>query len=37
MIKTNIDSTEQKIKQAARKVFISKGFAATRTRDIAEA
>jgi AcrR family transcriptional regulator len=37
MTKTNIDSTEQKIKEAARKVFISKGFAATRTRDIAEA
>lgn len=37
MAKANIDSTEQKIKEAARKVFISKGFAATRTRDIAEA
>jgi AcrR family transcriptional regulator len=30
-------STEEKIKEAARKVFTSKGFAATRTRDIAEA
>ena len=29
-------STEEKIKTAARKVFIQKGFAATRTRDIAE-
>ncbi len=29
-------TTEEKIKQAARKVFIRKGFAATRTRDIAE-
>ncbi|MDR0422649.1 MAG: TetR/AcrR family transcriptional regulator [Proteiniphilum sp.] len=29
-------STEQKIKAAARKVFHKKGFAATRTRDIAE-
>lgn len=29
-------STEEKIKQAARKVFMQKGFAATRTRDIAE-
>jgi AcrR family transcriptional regulator len=37
MAKTNIDSTEQKIKEAARRVFIKKGFAATRTRDIAEA
>ncbi|MGE6218979.1 TetR/AcrR family transcriptional regulator [Nubsella zeaxanthinifaciens] len=37
MEKTNIDSTEQKIKEAARRVFIKKGFAATRTRDIAEA
>jgi AcrR family transcriptional regulator len=37
--KTNIEadaSTEEKIKQAARKVFTQKGFAATRTRDIAE-
>ncbi|HBG40282.1 MAG TPA: TetR family transcriptional regulator [Porphyromonadaceae bacterium] len=29
-------STEQRIKNAARKVFHEKGFAATRTRDIAE-
>lgn len=29
-------STEEKIKDAARKVFTKKGFAATRTRDIAE-
>ena len=29
-------STEQKIKDAARAVFLKKGFAATRTRDIAE-
>src|ERR1700753_2868373 len=29
-------STEEKIKQAARKVFTQKGYAATRTRDIAE-
>lgn len=29
-------STEEKIIQAARKVFTQKGFAATRTRDIAE-
>jgi AcrR family transcriptional regulator len=29
-------STEEKIKQAARKVFTKKGYAATRTRDIAE-
>jgi AcrR family transcriptional regulator len=29
-------STEEKIKDAARKVFTRKGFAATRTRDIAE-
>lgn len=29
-------STEEKIKEAARKVFMQKGFAATRTRDIAE-
>ena len=29
-------STEEKIKEAARKVFTKKGFAATRTRDIAE-
>ncbi len=30
-------STEDKIKRAARKVFIEKGYAAARTRDIAEA
>lgn len=30
------DSTEEKIRAAARKVFTQKGFAATRTRDIAE-
>ncbi|MBT29878.1 MAG: TetR family transcriptional regulator [Thalassobius sp.] len=29
-------STEEKIKAAARKLFIEKGFAATKTRDIAE-
>lgn len=29
-------NTEQKIKEAARKVFLQKGFAAARTRDIAE-
>jgi len=29
-------STEEKIKEAARKVFMRKGFSATRTRDIAE-
>lgn len=29
-------STEEKIKEAARRVFHKKGFAATRTRDIAE-
>ncbi|MEO5908203.1 MAG: TetR/AcrR family transcriptional regulator [Ginsengibacter sp.] len=29
-------STEEKIKVAARKMFMQKGFAATRTRDIAE-
>jgi AcrR family transcriptional regulator len=34
-IKVDI-STEEKIKEAARKVFTQKGFAATRTRDIAE-
>jgi len=31
------DSTEAKIKDAARRVFTKKGYAATRTRDIAEA
>lgn len=30
-------STEEKIKEAARKVFTQKGYAAARTRDIAEA
>ncbi len=35
-IETNDSSTEEKIKEAARKVFTKKGFAATRTRDIAE-
>ena len=30
------ERTEQKIKEAARRVFTSKGYAATRTRDIAE-
>ncbi len=29
-------STEEKIKKAARKVFLQKGYSATRTRDIAE-
>src|ERR1700743_21623 len=29
-------STEEKIKEAARRVFTKKGYAATRTRDIAE-
>jgi len=29
-------STEEKIKKAARKVFMQKGYAATKTRDIAE-
>jgi len=35
-IDTNNTSTEEKIKVAARKVFLQKGYAATRTRDIAE-
>lgn len=36
-VKVEIDtSTEEKIKEAARKVFHKKGYAATRTRDIAE-
>jgi AcrR family transcriptional regulator len=35
-LKTPALSTEEKIKEAARKVFTKKGFAATRTRDIAE-
>jgi AcrR family transcriptional regulator len=30
------NTTEEKIKEAARRVFTSKGYAATRTRDIAE-
>ena len=30
-------TTEEKIKEAARKVFMQKGYGATRTRDIAEA
>ena len=34
--KTKETSTEEKIKEAARKLFTQKGFAATRTRDIAE-
>jgi AcrR family transcriptional regulator len=35
-VKSKIDtSTEEKIKEAARKVFIQKGYSATRTRDIA--
>ena len=34
--KPNSLSTEEKIKVAARKVFLRKGFSATRTRDIAE-
>jgi len=33
---TESQSTEEKIKEAARKVFMRKGFSATRTRDIAE-
>ena len=33
--KANLN-TEEKIKEAARKVFLKKGYAATRTRDIAE-
>jgi AcrR family transcriptional regulator len=35
-IVTDSLSTEEKIKAAARKVFLRKGFSATRTRDIAE-
>lgn len=35
-IEAPAQSTEEKIKEAARKVFTKKGFAATRTRDIAE-
>ena len=34
--KKNDATTEQKIKEAARTIFHKKGFAATRTRDIAE-
>ena len=34
--KTKEASTEERIKEAARKLFTQKGFAATRTRDIAE-
>ncbi len=34
--KTLDTSTEEKIKEAARTVFLKKGYAATRTRDIAE-
>lgn len=34
---TDTVSAEEKIKEAARKVFTQKGYAATRTRDIAEA
>ncbi|PKB18440.1 TetR/AcrR family transcriptional regulator [Flavobacterium sp. 5] len=34
--KTESESTEEKIKEAARKVFMRKGFSGTRTRDIAE-
>ena len=33
---TESQSTENKIKEAARKVFMRKGFSGTRTRDIAE-
>lgn len=36
MAKEKDISTEERIKEAARIVFIKKGFAATRTRDIAE-
>ncbi|NQX41406.1 DNA-binding transcriptional regulator, AcrR family [Pedobacter steynii] len=35
-LETADSSTEEKIKEAAAKVFTQKGFAATRTRDIAE-
>ena len=36
--KKSVDiSTEDKIKQAALKLFTKKGYAATRTRDISEA
>ena len=33
---TRVVTTEEKIKEAARKLFTSRGYAATRTRDIAE-
>jgi len=36
MVKEKDTSTEEKIKEAARIVFTKKGYAATRTRDIAE-
>jgi AcrR family transcriptional regulator len=37
MVKPGVDiSTEEKIREAARKVFTQKGYSATRTRDIAE-
>ncbi|NDC40239.1 MAG: TetR/AcrR family transcriptional regulator [Chitinophagia bacterium] len=36
MTETDAATTEEKIKEAARRVFTKKGFAATRTRDIAE-
>ena len=35
-VKTLDSTTEEKIKEAARVVFYKKGYAATRTRDIAE-
>jgi len=35
-VKVKESSTEEKIKEAARKLFTQKGFSATRTRDIAE-
>ncbi len=35
-IETPDQSTEEKIKEAARTVFTRKGYAATRTRDIAK-
>lgn len=37
MDKLAVGSAEERIKEAARKVFTEKGYAATRTRDIAEA
>jgi AcrR family transcriptional regulator len=37
MVKSGVDiSTEEKIREAARKVFTQKGYSATRTRDIAQ-